>query len=283
VIDAGWRTDRFVTSPDGTRIAVFAAGTGDGPDAPAAVDGRPPLLLVHGTSADHRTWRVAAPLLAGRRRVLAMDRRGRGDSGDAPGWAIERELEDVAAVAEAAAADTGGPVDVVGHSLGGRIALAASRLTPAIRRVVAYESAPGVERPAGDLLERLRVRLDAGDLDGLLATFMTEVVGMPAADLNAFRADPVWVLRAAAGPTIVRELEAANRAPAVGIDALSAVTVPVLQVVGSASAAWFRDGAAALDARLADGRLEVIEGARHAAHHSHAAELTARVEAFLDG
>jgi pimeloyl-ACP methyl ester carboxylesterase len=174
-------------------------------------------------------------------------------------------------------------VDVVGHSLGGRIALAASRLTPAIRRVVAYESAPGVERPAGDLLERLRVRLDAGDLDGLLATFMTEVVGMPAADLNAFRADPVWVLRAAAGPTIVRELEAANRAPAVGIDALSAVTVPVLQVVGSASAAWFRDGAAALDARLADGRLEVIEGARHAAHHSHAAELTARVEAFLDG
>ena len=56
--------DRFVTSPDGTRIAVFAMGSG------------PPVLLVHGTSADHRTWRVVAPELAGRRRVPAgMSRR----------------------------------------------------------------------------------------------------------------------------------------------------------------------------------------------------------------
>lgn len=275
--DAGWRADRVVASADGTRIAVFAAEPG-----PGTSTGHPALLLVHGTSADHRTWRVAAPLLASRRRVLAMDRRGRGDSGDAADWAIERELDDVAAVAEAVAADGGGPVDVVGHSLGGRIALAASRLTPAIRRIVAYESAPGVERPSGDLLERLRARLDAGDLDGLLATFMTEAVGMPAADLAAFRADPIWALRAAAGPTIVRELEAAHRAPAIGIDDLAAVTVPVLQLTGSASAAWFRDGAAALDARLAQGRLEAIEGARHAAHHSHAAEFVARVEVFLD-
>ena len=58
-------------------------------------------------------------------------------------------------------------------------------------------------------------------------------------------------------------------------------TVPVLQLVGSLSPAGFRTGAEALDARLARGRLEVIEGARHGAHHSHAAEFVARIEAFL--
>jgi pimeloyl-ACP methyl ester carboxylesterase len=278
------RPSLMVPSRDGTPIAVFRSG--------AIAGAVRPLVLVHGTSADHRTWRVAAPLLAPRFDLWAMDRRGRGDSGDAPNpadWSIERELEDLAAVAEAAAVAAGEPVDVLGHSLGGRIALAATALTPAIRRVIAYESAPGLrwadsaDSAAGDLALRLRVHLDAGDLDGLLATFMTEAVGMPAADLAAFRANPIWPLRAAAGPTIVRELEAVRSAPAIGFDALARVTIPVLQLVGSASPPWFRDGAAALNTRLADGRLEVIAGARHAAHHSHAPELVARVSAFLLG
>ena len=179
--------------------------------------------------------------------------------------------------------ETGGPVDVVGHSLGGRIALGASLRTAAIRRVVAYEGAPlapGEEAIDPALEARLREDLAAGDLDGMLARFMTEAIGMPAADLAAFRADPIWPLRAAAAPTILRELDAAEHAPAAGLDALAAVTVPVLQLVGSLSPASFRIGAQALDRRLADGRLEVIDGARHGAHHSHAAEFIARVEAF---
>ncbi len=268
---------RLVTAPDGTRIAVFSAGTG------------PALLLVHGTTADHRTWRVIAPELVARHAVHAIDRRGRGDSGDGPagGYTIAREFEDVAAVSDAIARDAGGRVDVVGHSLGGRIALGASLLTSSIRRVVAYESAPTVAvRPPDErdhLLEALRADLAADDNDALLARFMTEAVGMPAADLDAFRADPIWPLRAAAAPTIVRELEAAESAPEASLDALARVTVPVLQLVGSDTTVPFGAAALALDARLADGRVEVIAGARHAAHHSHPAEFLARVEAFLAG
>ena len=268
------RPSLHVPSRDGTRIAVFRSGAGR------------PLVLVHGTSADHRTWRVAAPLLAPRFSLWAVDRRGRGDSGDAPDpadWSIDRELEDLACVAEAAAAEAGEPVDVLGHSLGGRFALGAPALTPAICRVVAYEGAPSADRVPGPLLRALRERLDAGDLDGLLATFMTQAVGMAPEDLAAFRANPIWPLRAAAGPTIVRELEAAGSAPAIGLDALARIRVPVLQLVGSDSPPWFRDGAVALNTRLADGRLEVIEGARHAAHHSHAPEFVARVSDFLLG
>lgn len=264
----------FVTSGDGTPIALFMSGE--------AAAGTRPLLLVHGTSGDHRTWRVVGPMLGRHRQLWAMDRRGRGASGDAPAWSIEREVEDVAAAAGALAADSGGPVDVVGHSLGGRLALAAARATPAVGRVVAYESAPGRAEVDSGLVARLRSLLDDGDLDGLLAAFMTEAVGMPPAELAAFRANPIWPLRAATGPTIVREVEAAHSASAIGLRVLADVTQPVLQLVGSASPAWFLQGAQALHARLSDGRLEVIEGARHAAHHSHPAEFTARVEAFLD-
>jgi len=266
--------DRIVSSADGTPIAVFAGGTG------------PPLVLVHGTTADHRTWRGVGPELAIRWRLHALDRRGRGASGDAAAWSIERELEDLVAVVEPLAAEAGGPVPVVGHSLGGRIALGASLQTHAIARTVAYESAPpagGEPETPPDLLDRLRSDLAAGDLDGLLARFMTEAVGMPPADLAAFRANPIWPLRAAATPTILRELDAAEHAPAVSLVALAAVRVPVLQVVGSSSPGSFRRAAEALDARLADGRLAVIDGARHGAHHSHVAAFLALVEGFLAG
>ena len=270
------RATRHIRSFDGTPIAVFSAGSG------------PSLILVHGTTADHRTWRVLGPMLAPRHAVHAIDRRGRGDSGDDEGpYSIGLELDDLAAVADTLAAETGGPVDVLGHSLGGRIALGASLRTPSIRRVIAYESAPGSTLRApgerDELLEALRDDLARGDNDALLARFMTDAVGMPPADLAAFRADPIWPLRSAAAPTIVRELDAADADPEVSMDALAAVRVPVLQVAGSASPSSFRLAAAALDTRLADGRLVIVEGARHAAHHSHPAELLAHVEAFLTG
>jgi pimeloyl-ACP methyl ester carboxylesterase len=266
--------ERFIRSQDGTRIAVFGLG--------AATPGTRPLMLVHGTSGDHRTWRVSGPILARRRRLAAIDRRGRGGSGDTPPWSVEREVEDVAAAAGSLAADSGSAVDIVGHSLGGRLALAAALASPVIGRVAVYEAVSVRSAVEATLTARLRGLLDAGDLDGLLALFMSEAVGMPAAELEAFRADPIWPLRAAAGPTIVRELEAAISATPLSIEALAPVSVPVLQLVGSASPAWFLEGARSLDALLARGRLEVITGARHGAHHSHAGEFCTRLEAFLD-
>jgi len=60
-----------VISADGTPIAYWRGGMG------------PALLLIHGAMSDHRRWRIA-PLLHPHRTVYAMDRRGRGASGDAP-------------------------------------------------------------------------------------------------------------------------------------------------------------------------------------------------------
>jgi pimeloyl-ACP methyl ester carboxylesterase len=261
-----------VTSPDDTPIAVFSSGEGS------------PLVLVHGATADHTAFRVVGPMLAATFTVHAIDRRGRGASGDGAGqYSIEREFEDVAAVAETITSASGRPVDVFGHSYGGRCALGAALLTDAIRRVISYEGAPtppgSSYHPAG-VETRLRERLAAGDRDGALATFLTEVVGMSAPDLAAYRADPIWPVRTAAVGTILRELEA-EADPAASLDRLAGVRQPVLQILGGESIPVFREATVALDARLADSRIVVIDGARHAAHHTHPDQVVEAVQAFL--
>jgi pimeloyl-ACP methyl ester carboxylesterase len=78
-----------VPSQDGTLIGAHVGGSG------------PPLLLVHGTTADHSTtWRIVGPMLEQRFTVYRMDRRGRSSSGDADSYSVEREFEYVAAVVE---------------------------------------------------------------------------------------------------------------------------------------------------------------------------------------
>lgn len=270
--------DRLIVTPDGVRIAVFGSG---------ASAGRP-IVLVHGATADHTTWRTSGPLLAARHPLHAIDRRGRGASGDnAPArpYAIEREFDDLAAVVDAVSSDTGGPVDVVGHSYGGRIGLGAALRTENLRRLVCYEGAPpaegrGYQPEDADTVERVAALVAAGDRDEALATFMRDIVGMPKADLAAFRADPIWPRRAAAIDTTIRELRA-ETSPAASLAALGAVRQPVLQVLGGASSAPFVAATAALDARLRDGRVVTIDGARHAAHHTHAVAFVAAIEAFL--
>jgi pimeloyl-ACP methyl ester carboxylesterase len=260
-----------ITSADGTGIAVFTSGDGS------------PLVLVHGTSADHTTFRVIGPLLATSFAVHAIDRRGRGASSDRAPHSIVREFEDVAAVADRIADRIGRPVDVFGHSYGGRCVLGAARHTDAIRRVISYEGAP---TPAGwryhstSLQRELAGHLAEGDGAAVLASFLREVVGMSDADLAAYRANPVWPARVAAAPTIIREL-VAEQAPDASLRAMGRIHQPVLQILGTASLPVFPAATEALDARLTDGRIVRIDGARHAAHHTHPGQVVDAVRAFL--
>ncbi len=152
-----------------------------------------------------------------------------------------------------------------------------------IRRVISYEGAPtptgSSYHPTG-IEDRIRERLAAGDRDGALSLFLSEVVGMGALDLLAYHADPIWPTRAAAAGTILRELEA-EADPAASLDRLGAVRQPVLQLLGGESMPVFGDATFALDERLADGRVVVIDGARHAAHHTHPDQVVAAVQEFL--
>jgi pimeloyl-ACP methyl ester carboxylesterase len=264
---------RTVRSADGTPIAVFSSGDPAGP----------PVVLVHGTTADHTTFRAIEPLLGERYAVHAIDRRGRGASGDGPAYAIEREFEDVAAVAEVLAAERGRPVDLVGHSFGGRCGLGAALLTRSIGHLVVYEGAPeppGATFDPPGFVDRFASLMAAGRPADALEAFFRDVVGMDDAELAAYRDNPVWPVRVAAAGTIPREMTAAG-STAAGLDALGAVACPVLQVLGGESRDVFRAAVEALDARLPNGRIVVIPGAAHAAHHTHPAAFVDAVSSFV--
>lgn len=271
---------RIVATPDGVPIAVFEAGV------QARSSDHPTLLLVHGTTADHTTFRAIGPMLAEHRHVAAIDRRGRGASGDAPDgrYSIEREFDDLAAVAHTLATLGGGPVDVFGHSYGGRVALGAALRSTDLRRLIVYEGAPSTPRlpyrPVG-VERRIRAHLEHGANEQALETFFREIVGMDDAGIAAYRANAVWPVRAAAAHTILRELEAEASSPA-GLEALGRVANPVLLVLGLASRQPFGAATEALRDRLANARVLTIAGAAHAAHHTHVEELVGGVEAFLD-
>lgn len=262
---------RVIRSADGTPIALFSSGNG------------PPLVLVHGAAADHTTFRVLGPRLAANFTINAMDRRGRGASGDTPPYAIDREFEDIAAIASALALDAGGPVDVFGHSYGGRCALGAALLTDDIGRVISYEGAP---TPPGErygdaaLATELAALAEAGRNETLLEQFMARVVGMTPDELDRYRADPIWPRRVEAAPTIAREL-AVESGEAAGLDRMGAVLQPVLQVLGGDSRSEFAIATASLDDRLAAGTIVMIPGARHAAHHTHPDAVVEALSAFL--
>jgi pimeloyl-ACP methyl ester carboxylesterase len=133
-----------VRSTDGTSLAIWVDGGG------------PPLVLVHGSLIDHTTFDPLVDELRNGVTTFAMDRRGFGASGDAVGYAIEREFEDVAAVVEAVAARTGGPVGLWGHSYGAGCAMGGAALTNNVHHLVLYEPGLGIPYPAGSTASRPR-------------------------------------------------------------------------------------------------------------------------------
>ena len=130
VDDAGQATVTRVVSRDGTQIGCWTSGEG------------PPLVLVHGAMADHTRWRPLLPYLEPHATVHAIDRRGRGASGDGPDYQVAREFEDIAAVVDAVAEASGSAVDLYGHSYGGFCAFGGAALTANISRLVLYEGWP---------------------------------------------------------------------------------------------------------------------------------------------
>ena len=240
-----------VVSSDGTRIGFVSAGTG------------PALLLVHGGMNDLTRWQPVWPLLTGRHRVTAMDRRGRGSSGDGPEHSLAREYDDVIAVAEHLAREQGGPVDVFGHSYGAVCALGAAARGAPFRRIGLYEP-PGPETVPREWLERMKVLIADGQSGRAMGSFLIEIIGLRPDVVRALRDTPI--ARTATdivASTMVREAGALSTVDLAELAA--AVAQPVLLLLGETSPPWASAITSSLARVLRDGRIVTLPALGHEA------------------
>ncbi|EOD67249.1 alpha/beta fold hydrolase [Amycolatopsis vancoresmycina] len=252
-----------VTSPDGTVVGFETLGDG------------PPMVLVHGTGADHTRWTAVRDRLARRYRLYLVDRRGRGLSRDeAAAYDIRREGEDIAAVAEAA----GGDVYLLAHSYGALCALEAVRLTKAVSRLAAYE--PPRPKPGGAVVgpdARSRMRA-AEHLEEILEIFLREALRLAPAAVEAMRATPVWPARVAAAPTIPRELDVVEGM--VFDERLGEIAIPVRLFAGTESPDYLRLAAEAVAGLIPGASVVPLHGQAHQAMDFDPDQFTEAVFAF---
>jgi pimeloyl-ACP methyl ester carboxylesterase len=238
-----------VHSIDGARIGYQKFGNGV------------PLVLVHGTGTVGARWLPLLPLLLQHFAVYVVDRRGRGNSGDAPAYSIDLEFHDIAAVVDSIDI----PVVLLGHSFGGKCSLGAACLTHNLRRLILYE--PGILPPdtsyfEAGIIERLDTLCRAGKNAEVLMTFMREVLVLPETELARARVLPTWDARVAGAPTIPREMRALEYSrfePSQYRD----LPVPTMLLRGTASSAGWHPAHDLVRTTLPDCRIVEIPGQAH--------------------
>lgn len=243
------RVLRHVNSPGGASIACEVTGHG------------PPLVLVHGAGSARWGFDLLRPLLEGDFTVTAIDRRGRGDSGDGhSAYSIYEEFADVAAVVTAAGEDA----MLFGHSYGGLVAAGATRLLPGLERLVFYEPPMGGVLADDPWIERYERQLEAGERAAAVRSFLGDVGGYSAGEIDQMQSTPAWAKRLAVASTVPRELwaERGLELDSLGLGDLAA---RCLLLVGSESPDWAQRSTEAYAGALADSRVHRLEGHGHGA------------------
>ncbi|MDZ5662607.1 alpha/beta fold hydrolase [Nocardioides sp. S-58] len=249
-----------VTSADGTPIGYDLLG-----------DEGPVVVLVSGGLDDGSESRPLGEHLVDAFTVVAYRRRGRGDSGDTQPYAVEREVDDLAAVIDA----TGGRAHLFGASSGGALALSAAAAGLPIDRIAVHEVPYQLDEEMLGAWRAYRAdlaaALGADDPDQALRLFM-RLAGSADADIAAAEAAPVWPALRALAPTLAYDAAClGDGAPPA--DLLAAVAQPVLLTTGATTdphsaglpVDYFGAAADAAAAHLRDARRTTLEVAGHVA------------------
>lgn len=254
-------------SADGVPIGCYRSGAG------------PALVAIHGTAADHTAWDLVAPRLARRFTVYAMDRRGRGASGDTAEYSLEREFDDVLAVVNG----VGEPVHLYGHSFGGACAIEAAMRTPRLSSLTLYE---GGYKPSGlrlmpdEFIAQLETLIVQGQREEALRLFMLRGAGVSPQELQILQRTPAWAGRVAAAHTIPRELRAFNEYKT-DLERFKTISVPTLLLVGGQTEARRREMFLALSSIIPESQVRDLPGQGHAAHQTAPELLADTLTAFL--
>ncbi|MCU1583891.1 MAG: hydrolase [Microbacteriaceae bacterium] len=236
----------LVRSADGTEIAYDVVGEG-------------PLVIVIGGAFNTRHSPYPLVSLLGERfSVVSFDRRGRGDSRDAATYAVEREVEDVAALIDA----TGGSAMVYGHSSGAILALESAAAGLPVSKVAAFEppytTEPGSAVTDGGVVDAL----DAGDPELAAERFM-RLTGMDDNAIQWITGAPFWAGMVATAPTLRYDLALAGNG-VVPSERFAVISVPTLAIDGGASPKWASRASDAVVAAVPRAIRVTIEGQNHA-------------------
>lgn len=244
------------TSTDGTTIAYTSEGSG------------PAVVAVNTSLEDHTGLAGLASLLADDFTVYRYDRRGRGASGDTAPYSPQREIEDLAAVIDAA----GGSVALISGSGGCVLSLdATTALGDKVTGLYLYEPPFIIDdsRPPvpSDLADRVSQLVVDGERDEAVESYFVEAVGVPAEFVAGMKADPSWqgmIKNAHTLPydiSICRDTQDGTPLP---IDRWE-VLKPTVVSVGEHSEPFFHSGAEALAALLPNATYQTLEGQDHSA------------------
>ena len=259
-----------VVSKDGTVIAYQKSGKGA------------PLVLVHGTTVDHSYWDPILPELEAHFTVYAMDRRGRGISGDASGYEFSLEIEDVKAVIDKADQ----PVILLGHSFGGTLSLEAAFGSKKVDQLVLYEpqsinTIDGTRDFELKAMQEIDQLLEKGDKkEEALVVFLEQMVEMSKEEVDYARSTPYWQVMVSTASTLPREINALwdyKFDPS----RFRELSVPTLLLAGDESPQLFKEDVKIINDAMQNAEIMVLEGHAHDAVMTAPELFTAKVLEFL--
>ncbi|MFF9493596.1 alpha/beta fold hydrolase [Streptomyces flaveolus] len=241
--------DKKTFSRDGTRIAYERTGQG------------PAVVLVSGAMSTGATLAPLAAELSDRFDVTVYDRRGRGESGDTAPYAVEREVEDLAALIE----EVGGEASLYGISSGGALVLRAAASGLPVRRAAVYEVPYAMDddsaRARAEYTERLGEALGQGRRGDAVELFL-RLTGLGEEMIRGARQSPMWAGMESLAPSLAYD-DAVMGDARVPQARLAEITVPVLALAGDAGAEWMREAARAVADAVPEGTYRTLGGQSH--------------------
>jgi pimeloyl-ACP methyl ester carboxylesterase len=252
-----------VRSRDGTPIGYQRIGSG------------PPLVILHGATSARWSFDLLIPHLVEHVTAYAVDRRGRGASGDGASYAIEREFEDIAVLV----ASIPEPAVLFGHSYGATVALGTALLVRDLRGLVLYEPAPGFASVKPETVEQIERILERGEPEEALV-FAYLSFGFTHDEVETIRGLPTWPARVEFAHSVPREVRA-EAAYSPFPEDLRKLEVPTLFLLGGESPAWAREGTERIHAELPTSRIASLPGQGHMAHVTAPELVAAELLRFL--
>jgi 3-oxoadipate enol-lactonase len=252
--------------------------------------GAPTLVLCHGYTGSALDFSLVVDALAVDRRVVTLDQRGHGRSaktGHLDGYTIEQLSADLAVFLETVG---GGPVDLLGHSMGGRVVMGVVLDRPdLVRSLVLMDTSAWSFLPRDEAIRGL-VRGFINGFDPAGGMPATLSMGGPEEPLIEASTPDEWrkekdAIFAGMDPYAVKALGGELMGDAADDDRslrakLPSITCPTTVIVGEHDHPLVDQGPE-LAGEVADGRLTVIPGAYHSPQLTHASQWRAAVEAHL--